>query len=62
MFYQLVVIEKSGLSVATYNPGQKNLGQLIFFLALYARFQLLTKCKVLTVAQVMNSPHAPPTM
>ena len=41
---------------ATYNPGQKDLGQLIFFVAFYARFQLLTKFKAPAVSRVIKSP------
>ena len=40
--------------------GQRDLGQLIFFVAHYVRFQLLTRCKAPTVSQVINSPLPPP--
>ena len=55
-------VEDSISSLSTYNPGQKDLQQLIFFVALYARFQLLTKCKSPTVSQVINSPIPSSTM
>ena len=60
-FELLNIISLISHTCSVYNPGQKDFGQLFFYVARYARFQLLTKFKAPVVSQVINPPLPPST-